>query len=96
MVTRPRLRSALTALALVLGALFAPGIGALGSGATEAHAVTKLTHAQATSRFSSSGVTWSSSGGCSNRNNPTCTSYDQLILASAVGAETLKSASGCA
>ncbi len=53
MVTRPRLRSALTALALVLGALFAPGIGVLGSGATEAHAVTKLTHAQATSRFSS-------------------------------------------
>lgn len=96
MVTRPRLRSALTALALVLGALFAPGIGALGSGATEAHAVTKLTHAQATSRFSSSGVTWSSSGGCSDRNNPTCTSFDQLNLASAQGAGTLKSATGCA
>ncbi|MET9708066.1 hypothetical protein [Streptomyces griseus] len=96
MVTRPRLRSALTALALVLGALFVPGVGALGSGATEAHAVTKLTHAQATSRFSSSGVTWSSSGGCSNRNVPTCTSFDQLNLASAQGAQSLKSATGCA
>ena len=69
-----------------------PGVGALGSGATEAHAVTKLTHAQATSRFSSSGITWSSSGGCSNRNNPTCTSFDQLNLTGAQGAQTLKSA----
>ncbi|MDQ0987286.1 hypothetical protein [Streptomyces sp. V2I9] len=96
MVTRPRLRSALTALALVLGALFAPGVGILGGGATEAHAVTKLTHAQATSRFSSSGITWSSSGGCSDRNNPTCTSFEQLNLSSAQGAQTLKSATGCA
>ncbi|MCX4674030.1 hypothetical protein OG413_01620 [Streptomyces sp. NBC_01433] len=94
--TRPRLRSALTALALVLGALFAPGIGVLGGGATEAHADTKLTHSQATSRFSSSGVTWSSSGGCSDRNVPTCTSFDQLNLATAQGAQTLKSATGCA
>lgn len=96
MLTRPRVRSALTALALVLGALFAPGVGVLGGGATEAHAVTKLTHSQATSRFSSSGITWSSSGGCSNRNVSTCTSFDQLNLTSAQGAQTLKSATGCA
>ncbi|MEU9356764.1 hypothetical protein AB0M10_15800 [Streptomyces sp. NPDC051840] len=96
MLTRPRFRSVLTALALVLGALFAPGVGVLGGGATEAHAVTKLTHSQATSRFSSSGITWSSSGGCSNRNVSTCTSFDQLNLTSAQGAQTLKSASGCA
>ncbi|MFJ3143244.1 hypothetical protein ACIPJM_12435 [Streptomyces halstedii] len=94
---RPRLRSGLTALALVLGVLFAPGVGVLGiGGTTEAHAVTKLTHAQATSRFSSSGVTWSSSGGCSNRNVSTCTSFDQLNLPTAQGAQTLKSATGCA
>lgn len=96
MQTRPRLRSALAALALVLGALFAPGVGILGGGATEAHAATKLTHSQATSRFSSSGITWSSSGGCSNRNVSTCTSFDQLNLTSAQGAQTLKSATGCA
>ncbi|MEU3205115.1 hypothetical protein ABZ702_14805 [Streptomyces cyaneofuscatus] len=57
---------------------------------------TKLTHAQATSRFSSSGITWSSSGGCSNRNVPTCTSFDQLNLETAQGDQTLKSATGCA
>lgn len=96
MVSRMTLRPVLTALALVLGVLFAPGVGVLGSGATQAHAVTKLTHAQATARFSSSGITWSSSGGCSNRNVATCTSFDQLNLATAQGAQTLKSATGCA
>lgn len=43
-----KLRSVLTALALVLGALFAPGVGVLAS-AGEAHAVTKISHATATS-----------------------------------------------
>ncbi|MCM2576718.1 hypothetical protein [Streptomyces meridianus] len=90
-----RFRSVLSALVLVLGVLFAPGVG-LVSSSGEAQAVTKLTHSQATSMFSSSGITWSSSGGCSDRNNPTCTSFEQLNLSSAQGAQTLKSASGCA
>ncbi|MGW6535694.1 hypothetical protein ACWGBV_36305 [Streptomyces sp. NPDC055051] len=90
-----KLRSVLTAVALVLGALFAPGFGALTSGG-EAHAVTKISHATATSMFRSSGITWSSSGGCSTRSNPTCTSFEQLNLATAQGAQTLRSASGCA
>ncbi|WP_066949416.1 hypothetical protein [Streptomyces lushanensis] len=90
-----KLRSVFTALALVLGALFAPGFGVLSS-ASDAQAATKISHATATSMFSSRGITWSSSGGCSNRNNPTCTSFDQLNLTSAQGAQTLRSASGCA
>lgn len=96
MPSRLRLRSALTTLALVLSALFIPGIGVLGSGASQAHAATKLTHSQATARFSSSGITWSSSGGCSNRNVSTCTSFDQLNLSTAQGAQVLKRATGCA
>lgn len=66
-----KIRSALSALALVAGA----GFGVIGT-ATAASAApaptsttaevgaaaTKITHAQATSRFSSSGITWSSSG----------------------------------
>ena len=67
------------------------------AGATEVGVlVTKLTHAQATSRLRSSSITWSSSGGCSDRNNPTCTSFEQVNLATIQGAQTLKSASGCA
>ena len=58
--------------------------------------VTKLTHAQATSLLRSSGITWSSSGNCSDRNNPTCTSFEQVNLATIQGAQTLRSASGCA
>ncbi|WP_128978553.1 hypothetical protein [Streptomyces roseicoloratus] len=90
-----KLRPVLTALALVLGALFAPGFGVLAT-ATDAHAVTKISHATATSMFREVGITWSSSGGCSNRYNATCTSFDQLNLATAQGAQTLKRASGCA
>ncbi|WP_327326290.1 hypothetical protein OG735_30205 [Streptomyces sp. NBC_01210] len=90
-----KVRSALSALALLSGALFAPGFGVI-SGATEANAATKISHATATSMFRSSGITWSSSGGCSDRNNPTCTSFEQLNLATAKGAQTLKSATGCA
>ena len=49
----------------------------------------------ATTRLRSSSITWSSSGGCSDRNNSTCTSFEQVNLATIQGAQTLKSASGC-
>jgi hypothetical protein len=58
--------------------------------------VTKLTNAQATAMLRASGITWSSSGNCSDRNNPTCTSFEQVNLTTIQGAQTLKSASGCA
>ncbi|MFG2191023.1 hypothetical protein [Streptomyces sp. NPDC048639] len=64
--------------------------------ASERAAVAKLTHAQATSRLRAAGISWTSSGGCSDRNNPTCTSFDQVNLATIQGAETLRSAGGCA
>ncbi|MET8411793.1 hypothetical protein ABZV34_27480 [Streptomyces sp. NPDC005195] len=85
-----KLRSVLTALTLVV----APGVAVIGT-STDAFAVTKISHATATSMLRSSGITWSSSGGCSDRNNPTCTSFEQLNLATAQGAQTLKGASGC-
>ena len=54
-----------------------------------------VTHASAASQFSAAGVGWTSSGGCSDRNTPTCTSFDGLRQASVDGAITLKGASGC-
>ncbi|WP_415645921.1 hypothetical protein [Stackebrandtia soli] len=72
--------------------LGAPGVSIAGD--VEANA--KLTHAQAASRLSAAGITWSSSGGCSDRNNPTCTSFTQINSATISGIITLKSASGCA
>ncbi|EST33728.1 hypothetical protein N566_19215 [Streptomycetaceae bacterium MP113-05] len=107
-----RLRSGLGAVALACALVAAPGVGlataaeataatttapaAQAQAASPSLAATKLSHSQATSRFNSSGITWSSSGGCSDRNNSTCTSFSQLNLATAQGAQTLKSASGCA
>ncbi|MFF0226116.1 hypothetical protein [Streptomyces sp. NPDC004629] len=95
-----KIRSALTALALTV----APGLAVLADAGdalaaqdgAQVAAVTKISHATATSMFGSSGITWSSSGNCSDRNNPTCTSFEQLNLATAQGAQTLKGSSGCA
>ncbi|MGK5498526.1 hypothetical protein [Streptomyces sp. URMC 125] len=91
----------LALLALPGAAQAAPGAQPTPAAATADRApasalVTKLTHAQATSRFRAAGITWSSSGGCSDRTVSTCTSFEQVNLATVQGAETLKSASGCA
>jgi hypothetical protein len=64
--------------------------------ASPALAVTKLTHAQAASRLSAAGIGWTSSGGCSDRNNSTCTSFEQINQETVDGVITFHSASGCA
>ncbi|WP_144125851.1 hypothetical protein [Catellatospora sichuanensis] len=64
--------------------------------ASPAHAATFLTHSQAASQLSAAGITWSSSGNCSNRNNASCTSFTDVRQVTINGIKTLKSASGCA
>ena len=56
----------------------------------------KYTHSQATAQLRAASITWSSSGGCSDRNRPNCTSFEQVNQMSIAGAKTLKRASGCA
>ena len=80
-----------TALAVALLSLFITTSVAV----APAYAVTKLSHADATTRLRNAGITWSSSGGCSDRNNPSCTSFEQVNLATIQGIVTLKGASGC-
>jgi len=63
--------------------------------ASPAHAATFLTHAQATAQLSAAGISWTSSGGCSDRNNPTCTSFSQIRQSTISGIITFKSVSGC-
>ncbi|PRY63361.1 hypothetical protein BCF74_102194 [Knoellia remsis] len=87
-VLASRSARALTAAAVATGAVFVT--------APSASAVTKLTHSQATSKFRTYGLTWSSSGGCSDRYTSTCTSFEQINLATADGIVTFKRASGCA
>ncbi|WP_443075799.1 peptidoglycan-binding domain-containing protein [Streptomyces sp. TRM 70351] len=67
-----------------------------GSGGGSGGTGGKLTHSQAAAMFTSAGISWSSSGDCSNRDNRTCTSFDQLRRATAEGIIALKRASGCA
>ena len=87
--TRP---SVLRRLAVLLTGTML-GLGAVVGLSTSASAVTQ---AQAESAFRAAGITWSSSGGCTDRTNPTCTSFDGLRQTSVDGARTLRSASGCA
>ncbi|MFD6415168.1 hypothetical protein [Streptomyces sp. NPDC060194] len=89
-----RLRAAVTALALAGAALFTPGVGALAA-APDAFAVTKISHETATAMFAESGIAWTSSGDCIDRNIPTCTSFEQLNLETAQGAQALKRATNC-
>jgi hypothetical protein len=64
--------------------------------APPASAETYLTHAQATSQLSAAGISWTSSGGCSDRYTSTCTSFEQVRQTTITGIKTLKSASACA
>ncbi|WP_086826632.1 hypothetical protein [Allokutzneria sp. NRRL B-24872] len=57
---------------------------------------TKISHATATSRLRAAGITWGSSGNCSDRNNPNCTSFDQIFSGTIDQVIVLKRSSGCA
>ena len=77
-------RTVLAGLALVISGVVAA--------APPASAVTQ---ASAASQLSAAGISWTSSGGCTTRSNPTCTSFDGIRQATIDGAITLKRASGC-
>jgi hypothetical protein len=64
--------------------------------ASPSQAVTKLTDAQAASQLSAAGITRVSTGGCTDRNVATCTSYDQINQETVSGISTFRSISGCA
>lgn len=85
----PRGRRRLVATALA-------GATAVLTGVAFAGPASAVTQAGAESQFRAAGITWSSSGGCTTRSNPTCTSFDGIRQATIDGARTLRSASGCA
>ncbi len=85
-----RLRATLLALVTSLAAMLVVLAPA------PAEALTKYTDSQAASLLSSSGITRTSSGGCTSRYTATCTSYDQINDSTVAGIRTYKSVSGCA
>lgn len=90
--TPSRLRTRLGVLGTATAVVLAGGAAL----APEALAVTKLSQSAAASQLSAAGITHSSSGGCTTRSNPHCTSYEQINQTTVSGAKVLKSASGCA
>ncbi|MFI6661583.1 hypothetical protein ACIBL8_39385 [Streptomyces sp. NPDC050523] len=100
MNTKTKLGAALggTVLAVALTATggTAWAAPAASTATASAAAVTKLSQADAANRLRNAGITWSSSGNCTNRNNAHCTSFEQINLATVQGAITLKNASRCA
>lgn len=55
----------------------------------------ELSHKAATSKLRKANVGWTSSGGCSNRNNPTCTSFRAIKSGPIRGIITFKRSSKC-
>ena len=83
----------ITSVVLAVGTWLALGIAV--DGATAATPATLLTHAQAAAQFQASGVTWTSSGNCANRNKPSCTSFSGIRQSTVDGVRTLRAASRC-
>jgi hypothetical protein len=54
-----------------------------------------LTHPQAAAHLQAADVTWTSSGDCSDRTDPRCTSFSGIRKTTVDGIRTLRSASGC-
>ncbi|MEU9125555.1 hypothetical protein AB0C96_37980 [Streptomyces sp. NPDC048506] len=90
--TRLPVRSGLAAAALTAITVVAPLVTA----DTAAASGTKLTHAQASSRLRAAGISWTSSGHCSNRYNRHCTSFSNINSGTISGIITFKRASHCA
>src|SRR5262249_45261391 len=55
----------------------------------------KLSHEEAAKKLTDAGITWSSSGNCSNRNDRRCTSFEQINSETIDGIIAFKKASGC-
>ncbi len=54
-----------------------------------------VSQASAAAQFSAAGIGWTSSGGCTDPGNSTCTSFEGIRQATIDGGITLRNASGC-
>ncbi|GAB3057230.1 hypothetical protein [Micromonospora schwarzwaldensis] len=54
-----------------------------------------VSHSSASSQLRAAGIGWVSSGNCSDRNTPTCTSFEGIRQSTIDGIITFKRASGC-
>ncbi|TXD00042.1 hypothetical protein [Streptomyces sp. ISID311] len=90
--THLSVRSRLAAVALTAVAVVAPLVTADAAAASG----TKLTQAQAARKLRAAGISWTSSGHCSDRNNRRCTSFSRINSGTVNGIIAFKRASHCA
>jgi hypothetical protein len=57
--------------------------------------MSKLSHDAAAKKLKDAGITWSSSGNCSDRKKKNCTSFEEINSATIDGIIAFKKASGC-
>lgn len=81
---------------MTLRTLLAATVLALAGSLAVAAPASAVSQASAESSFRAAGISWNSSGGCTDPGNSTCTSFEGLRQASVDGAVTLAGASGCA
>jgi hypothetical protein len=87
--TRHAVRRRVLTLLVAATAAFVAALGF----ATPAFAVSQ---SSAASQLRAAGITWSSSGNCTDRYNSTCTSFEGIRQSTIDGIITFKRASGCA
>jgi hypothetical protein len=91
-----RIRSVIAARAL-RGTSFFPSPATPGA-ATDSEVTVhpdKISHERAVEMFEEVGITWSSVGNCSDREDQACTSFEELNWDTARAAQVLKLRSGC-
>ncbi|SCK31633.1 hypothetical protein [Streptomyces sp. WMMB 322] len=90
------LRAAVGASAMALALFSTAYVAEATTDQTEnASPLAKMSHSAAVSKLNGAGISITSSGGCSDRNKPNCTSLEQVNSATIDGAITLKNASNC-
>ncbi|KAG9118287.1 hypothetical protein FRC07_007266, partial [Ceratobasidium sp. 392] len=82
-------------LSMKFVAILLAAIASASAAAIAPRSGTHLTQAEAERRLLAAGIHARSSGGCTNRNNPHCTSYEYILSGTVSGVTTLKNASGC-
>jgi hypothetical protein len=78
-----------------LRTLTAGAVLAVAGSVALAPSASAVSQTSAASQFSAAGIGWTSSGGCTNPNNSTCTSFEGIRQATIDGGITLKNASTC-
>jgi hypothetical protein len=83
--------------ASLLGAATSTGLllGLPAVASAQATPLTQVSQAQAEAQFGAAGVTWSSTGNCTDRNNSACTSFDGLKDGTVAGVISLKRMTRC-